>query len=288
MKILFCTDGSETSFSAIKNSRNWTENAGVDIISVIDWNFLPDEINLEAPGFYEFCANSADNILNLAKKEVEKAGFTAGKLIKHCGSVSESILEELENGSYDLAVLGSHGKKGIQSWLGSVSRKVSVSGKTCVYTAKQENNSKRILFTTDGTVKSSEGIIEAVSHIKLNEKEIYICMVNEEPGLLFLEGTLDTNWLIKIENQQRDYAQKAIEDIKKIIVQKGYEVKETAVLTGNPAQKILEYSKNNNIDLIVMSSKHKEEKSAFLGGSVCKRVLENTASDVIIAKKHLF
>lgn len=40
-------------------------------------------------------------------------------------------------------------------------------------------------------------------------------MVNEDPNLLFLEGTLDTNWLLDIQKQQYMYASNAIESIKK-------------------------------------------------------------------------
>jgi nucleotide-binding universal stress UspA family protein len=289
MKLLFCTDGSEISFNALKNCRRWIGDEGeVDIISVIDLDFLPDEVNLKAPGFYEFCTNSALETLEKARGEAERLGFSAGKLIKHCGPVSESILEELKfppgkGVGYDLVVLGSHGKKGIRNWLGSVSHAVVSHSETCAYVAKHENAGKKALFTTDGSFNSIEGTMEAVSRLNLAGKEIYICMVNEEPGLLFLEGTLDTNWLLSLEQEQKTHAQQAINRISEIITEKGFEVEEKAVLIGDPAKEILEYVKDRGIDLIVMSCK--EHKNAFLKGAVSKRVMEYTRADVLVAKR---
>ncbi len=286
MKALFCTDGSDISFNALKNAHHWVGNAQVDIISVVDLNFLPEEINIEAPEFYDFCTDSADGILKLAQKKAQEIGFKPGEIIKHCGLAASSILEELEENKQDLVILGSHGKKGVRKWLGSVSNDIVTHSKTCAYISKFENEGQKVLFPVDGSKVSAEGIVEAISHLELKGKEIYICMVNEEPDLLFLEGTLDPNWLLQIEQRQEAYAERAINTVKDIILANGYEVKETAVLTGNPAQKILDYSHEKEIDLILLSSKHKEEKKTFLNNSICKRVLENSDADVIIAKKN--
>ena len=51
MRILFCTDGSKISFNALKNISRWVKNAFVDTICVIDWSFLPSEINIEDKNF---------------------------------------------------------------------------------------------------------------------------------------------------------------------------------------------------------------------------------------------
>ena len=274
MKILFCTDGSKISFNALKNIAYWIKQATIDTICVIDWNILPAEITIDEENFSFSCANVADTNL----------GLQLGNRIKNCGSAIESILEQSEKEKYDLILMGSHGKKGIQKWLGSVSQEIINSSKISDYIAKKENNKKKVLFTTDGTECSLSVIGEIISDIELSDKEVHICMVNEDPNLLFLEGTLDTNWLLDIQKQQYMYASNAIESIKKIIESRGIEVNQSTILTGIPAQEIINYAKNNEIDLIILGSRNKSKMDRFLMGSVSKRILENVVSDIWLVR----
>lgn len=284
MKILFCTDGSKISFNALKNIAYWIKQATIDTICVIDWNILPAEITIDEENFSFSCANVADTILDYAEEEIKNLGLQLGNRIKNCGSAIESILEQSEKEKYDLILMGSHGKKGIQKWLGSVSQEIINSSKISDYIAKKENNKKKVLFTTDGTECSLSVIGEIISDIELSDKEVHICMVNEDPNLLFLEGTLDTNWLLDIQKQQYLYASNAIESIKKIIESRGIEVNQSTILTGIPAQEIINYAKNNEIDLIILGSRNKSKMDRFLMGSVSKRILENVVSDIWLVR----
>lgn len=284
MKILFCTDGSKISFNALKNIAYWIKQATIDTICVIDWNILPAEITIDEENFSFSCANVADTILDYAEEEIKNLGLQLGNRIKNCGSAIESILEQSEKEKYDLILMGSHGKKGIQKWLGSVSQEIINSSKISDYITKKENNKKKVLFTTDGTECSLSVIEEIISDIELSDKEVHICMVNEDPNLLFLEGTLDTNWLLDIQKQQYMYASNAIESIKKIIESRGIEVNQSTILTGIPAQEIINYAKNNEIDLIILGSRNKSKMDRFLMGSVSKRILENVVSDIWLVR----
>lgn len=284
MKILFCTDGSKISFNALKNIAYWIKQATIDTICVIDWNILPAEITIDEENFSFSCANVADTILDYAEEEIKNLGLQLGNRIKNCGSAIESILEQSEKEKYDLILMGSHGKKGIQKWLGSVSQEIINSSKISDYIAKKENNKKKVLFTTDGTECSLSVIGEIISDIELSDKEVHICMVNEDPNLLFLEGTLDTNWLLDIQKQQYMYASNAIESIKKIIESRGIEVNQSTILTGIPAQEIINYAKNNEIDLIILGSRNKSKMDRFLMGSVSKSILENVVSDIWLVR----
>ena len=230
------------------------------------------------------CANIADTILEYAEKEVEFLNLKLGKKIKNCGSAVESILEQSEKEKYDLILMGSHGKKGIQKWLGSVSQEVLNSSKITDYISREANNRKRILFTTDGS-KCSIGIIQKLlPMLNLENKEIYVCMVVEDPNLLFLEGTLDTNWLLEIEKQQELYAAHAVKDIQTVLEDSNITANETVILRGIPAQKIIDYSKTNEIDLIILGAHNKSRLDKFLTESVSKRVLSNVKSDVMLVK----
>lgn len=284
MKILFCTDGSKISYNAVKNLSGWIKSATFDIICVIDWSFLPDESGIIEENFVSACANVADTILDYAENIIKECGFEVAKRIKNCGSAIETILEQSEKETYDLILMGSHGKKGIQKWLGSVSQAVIDNSKISDYISKYENNKQKILLTTDGTLCSA-GIIEKIlPQLELEDKEIYICMVNEDPKLLFLDGNIDTNWMLDIQKQQQIFAANSIKSIQNILKNYNIEVNETSILTGNPSQKIIEYAKQNNIDLILLGSRNKTKIDRFLTGSESKRVLENTSSDVWLVR----
>ena len=284
MRILFCTDGSKISFNALYNISEWIKEAVIDTICVIDWSFLPEEITIEEENFTYSCANVADTILDYAEEEIKKLGLKTGSRIKSCGSAVESIIEQSENENYDLILMGSHGKKGIQKWLGSVSQEIINTSKVSAYIAKEQNKKHKLLLTTDGTKCSLEIIKRILPNMKLEDKEVHICMVNEDPNLLFLDGTLDTNWLLDIQKQQQIYAASAINDIQTLLQEHNIKVYETIILTGIPAQKIIDYTRTNEIDLIVLGSKNKSKLDRFLTGSVSKRVLENVTSDIWLVR----
>lgn len=284
MKILFCTDGSKISFNAIRSFSHWSKNAVVDTICVIDWSFLPEEVSVENTGFASSCANIADNILNNAEDEIIRAGLTVGERIKHCGGVVDAIIEQIKSKNYDIVVMGSHGKKGIQKWLGSVSREVLDNNITSTYISKNPHEARRLLITIDGYHSAAEAIEEFLPKLYLADKEIYVCMVNEDPNFLFLEGNIDSNWLMQIEKNQEQYAAKRLSKLRNTLSDNGISIVESAILVGIPAQEILKYAKNKSIDLIVTGTKSKNKIDSFLNGSVSRRVLENTHADVLIVR----
>ena len=65
------------------------------------------------------------------------------------------------------------------------------------------------------------------------------------------------------------------------------EVKQSQILEGIPAQSIMNFAKEKNIDLIVTGSKIKTKMQRFLLDSVSKRVVENTKSDVFVIKNKI-
>ena len=284
MRVLFCSDGSNISFNSLKNFSRWVEDAVVDVITVIDLSFLPDNVLVEADGFAVSCANMADDVLAFAQVEIEKLGFQFGEKVKLCGSVVEAILEQAQKVHYDFVVLGSHGKKGIQKWLGSVSREIAYGEHLSTFTSQVETKGEKVLFTTDGSESADYAIHEALELLDLKHKEIYICTVNEAPEMLFLNGKIDSNWILEIEKLQEDHSYSILQRLVEKFEGKGLYVKETVVLSGYPSKKIIDFANNKEIDLIVSGSRNKNKMKDFLLGSVSKRVLENAKCDVLIFK----
>jgi len=285
MKILFCTDGSDISLNAFNNASQLISDAVIDPICVIDWSFLPMEMNIESAGYSKIYEEVADGVLNAAEKLITEKGFTLGSKIKTFGSAVEGILEQIDKDDYDLILLGSHGKKGIQKWLGSVSRQVVSHSMVPVFISKHKTTSGKILLTVDGSEQAFNAIKTAAQTLNLKEKEIFIISVKENPELLPVEATLDRNWLDSIEKQQRIHATKAINKAKAFLEQEGIIIQNEIILTGNPAQKIIEFSEKEKIDLIIMGARTRTDLSKLLLGSVSKRVLEHINCDVLVVSK---
>lgn len=284
MNVLFCTDGSKISFNALRNFASWTNDAIVDVISVIDWSFLPDNVVIESDGFSARCANVADDILDFAKTQVESCGLLFGEKIKQCGSVVESILEQVKIGNYDLILLGSHGKRGLQQWLGSVSREIAYGENLSTYISKNETKGERVLFATDGSENADYAIEKALELFNLENKKIYICTVNEDADILFLDGKVDSNWILEIERRQQIYSESTLKKLENCFRHKGFDVQNFTILNGNPSKKIIDYAISQKIDLIVSGSRSKTKMKDFLLGSVSKKILENAKCDVVIFK----
>lgn len=287
MRILFCTDGSKISFNALKNFSNWVKHTDVDTICIIDWSFLPQDVNIEDSGFAEACANIADNILNYAADIIAELKFISKEQIKHCGAAAESIVEQINRQKYDFVVMGSHGKKGLQKWLGSVSSTVTGSNPSSSFISKHKNEGKKLLITIDGSSNAAQTIEKHISLLDLSDKEIYLCMVNEEPDFLFLDGNIDTNQLVQVKKNQEEYAAQKTAALKEFLQNIGLKIAKTAILRGIPAQEILNYAKINEIDLIITGAKNMSKTVSFFTGSVSRKVLENTNSDVMILKNDI-
>ncbi len=284
MKILFCTDGSKISYHAIRNFSRWFKNFTVDILCVIDLSFLPDTISVESSGFNKQCANSADAILDYTERLLKEFDIVIGDKLKMCGSTVDSILETINTNQYEYVVLGSHGKKGIQKWLGSVSQEVSSVAKISTYISKELNDSRKILFAVDSFDATPKVVSKCIETMNLQDKDIYLATVYEIPDYLFLEGNLDSNWIIEVEQKQEKTAMLLLNQFEKIFTDSNLSIKDKVILRGITAQEIIKYASTNEIDLIVSGARDKKGLSKIFLGSVSKRILENTKSDSLIVR----
>ncbi len=284
MKILFSTDGSKISYEALNNFLYWVDSPVIDVICVADWTFLPDNINVEGSDFAIKCANSADSILEYSEKFIKDRGAKLGCTIKMCGVPVDAIIETEQEGNYDYLVMGSNGKKGFQKWLGSVSQELASVSKTSVFVSKGINNSNSVLFALDSSELSENVILKSIENLNLVDKEISLLTVYEMPEYLFLEGNLDSNWVVDVERKQKAEALKILEKYEKIFSDKGIKISYKSALKGRPSQVIEDYSRKHNIDLVVTGVRNKKYYSRFFISSVSKRVLENVDSDVLIIR----
>lgn len=282
MNVLFCTDGSKISYNSIINFSSWVKDFSLDILSVVDWSCLPDSVSIENSEFASQCSTSANVILDYAETYLKEMGLNVAQKIKICGEAVDTILDLVDSGKYDFVVLGSHGKKGIQKWLGSVSQEVASSANISSYISKNMNNRKKVLFAVDNSELSAKVVLNSLNFLNLEDKEIYLVTVYEVPDYLFLEGNVDSTWILEIEKKQEQASRLLLNSFEKSFIEKGLEVKDKLIFRGVPSQEIINFSNKKDIDLVVTGIRTRKHLSKFLLGSVSKRILENVKSDVLI------
>lgn len=282
MNVLFCTDGSKISYNSIINFSSWVKDFSLDILSVVDWSCLPDSVSIENSEFASQCSTSANVILDYAETYLKEMGLNVAQKIKICGEAVDTILDLVDSGKYDFVVLGSHGKKGIQKWLGSVSQEVASSANISSYISKNINNRKKILFAVDNSELSAKVVLNSLNFLNLEDKEIYLATVYEIPDYLFLEGNVDSTWILEIEKKQEQASRLLLNSFEKSFIEKGFEVNDKLIFRGVPSQEIINFSNKKDIDLVVTGIRTRKHLSKFLLGSVSKRILENVKSDVLI------
>lgn len=282
MNVLFCTDGSKISYNSIINFSSWVKDFSLDILSVVDWSCLPDSVSIENSEFASQCSTSANVILDYAETYLKEMGLNVAQKIKICGEAVDTILDLVDSGKYDFVVLGSHGKKGIQKWLGSVSQEVASSANISSYISKNINNRKKVLFAVDNSELSAKVVLNSLNFLNLEDKEIYLATVYEVPDYLFLEGNVDSTWILEIEKKQEQASRLLLNSFEKSFIEKSFEVKDKLIFRGVPSQEIINFSNKEDIDLVVTGIRTRKHLSKFLLGSVSKRILENVKSDVLI------
>lgn len=282
MNVLFCTDGSKISYNSIINFSSWVKDFSLDILSVVDWSCLPDSVSIENSEFASQCSTSANVILDYAETYLKEMGLNVAQKIKICGEAVDTILDLVDSGKYDFVVLGSHGKKGIQKWLGSVSQEVASSANISSYISKNMNNRKKVLFAVDNSELSAKVVLNSLNFLNIEDKEIYLATVYEVPDYLFLEGNVDSTWILEIEKKQEQASRLLLNSFEKSFIEKSFEVKDKLIFRGVPSQEIINFSNKKDIDLVVTGIRTRKHLSKFLLGSVSKRILENVKSDVLI------
>ncbi|MGI6348727.1 MAG: universal stress protein [Eubacteriaceae bacterium] len=140
----------------------------------------------------------------------------------------------------------------------------------------------KVLIPVDGSKYAKEAITTALSEGFLEDKEIHLITVVE--GTATGRGSYLSDEVVhqildaqaKVGNKILNEAKKLFEADRKISV---------AYRVGDAAEKILEYAKTNDIDLIVMGSKGKGALQSMLLGSVSIKVLQYAQCPVLIMRK---
>lgn len=155
-----------------------------------------------------------------------------------------------------------------------------------VSTDKVVSRINRILLPLDGS-KHGEAALSYVEGVAAATKaEIILLQVVTPPHDIVLAedytphlGRLSEEYIEHASAAAKDYLGAIKERLMKSKIAVRFEVE-----TGSPAEKIIDYAEENNIDIIAMSTHGRSGISRWLLGSVADKVLHTTDKPVLLVR----
>jgi nucleotide-binding universal stress UspA family protein len=142
---------------------------------------------------------------------------------------------------------------------------------------------KKIMVATDGSELVKQAVKSAVEIAKLSEAKLYAVHVIAMESYSIIHS-LDEKWKKTMKKQLTIKGEKATDYVENVGKAANTDV-ESVILEGNPANEILDFAENNDIDLLVMCTHEKTELQRFLVGSVAENVIRHSGKAVLVVKE---
>ncbi|MFY9410271.1 MAG: universal stress protein [Methanosarcina flavescens] len=137
----------------------------------------------------------------------------------------------------------------------------------------------KVMITTDGSRNARKAIDAGIQLAKLAGAKLYAVYVIVSAGYT----PRDFGWEASLRESLELEAKKAINFVEDAGRAAGIEV-EPVILEGHPADKILEFSEQESVDLIVMGTLGRTGLDRFLLGSVAEKVIRHSKIPVMVVK----
>ena len=140
---------------------------------------------------------------------------------------------------------------------------------------------KKILVPLDGS-ELSESVLDHVVTIATGCKVPDVVLLRVRSPLdKSVREALDADIASKLDEAYHEEAANYLNEIATDLKEKGLAA-QPAVLSGNPAEEIIDYAKDNGVDLIIMSTHGRSGVSRLVFGSVADKVIRLSEVPVLI------
>ncbi|MDG6242966.1 MAG: universal stress protein [Methanolobus sp.] len=139
---------------------------------------------------------------------------------------------------------------------------------------------KNIFVATDGSKQNRKAVQHSMELAILSGAKLYAGYVVDTAA--FASIPMDAGWEMMYELLGKE-ANIATESVEKLAKEAGIDC-ETVILEGNPGHEIIEFTENNNVDLIIMGTLGKTGFDRFLLGSVAEKVTRNSKIPVLVVQ----
>jgi nucleotide-binding universal stress UspA family protein len=219
------------------------------------------------------------------------------------GYPAEEILRYADNNNIDLILIATHGRSGVKRWaVGSVADKVLSASKVPVWLVRadipeevvhDEWPKRTVLVPLDGSELAESVLphVEALAKQRGAELvEVVLLRVCYPPEISsdYPEASMPLSWEEHVKHEMT-WAQQGSEqylaDVQRRLKGSGLNVR-SEVLMGKPADEIIKYVKDNNINLIVMATHGRSGLSRWAYGSTADKILRGATSPIFLVRPH--
>jgi len=284
-KILLSTDGSEFSEGAEREAIRLAKKCSTSLtaMSVIETNA---ELEAIAPQVTEKAEKTSRANLEAVQAKAKKEGVDCAIVI-HAGEDSwKYIVEEAKKSRSTMIVMGRRGRSGLKRlMMGSVTARVigHASCNVLVVPKAAVAEFASIVIATDGSPFSTTAASEAIGIAKKNNSKLTVISV--VPAELATPTDVDFAATRRelLADKEMQVAEKNAKAVKEAALKEGVAV-QAFVMTGKPADAIIETAKEKNADLIIVGSHGRTGIERLLMGSVAERVIVLSACAVLVVK----
>jgi nucleotide-binding universal stress UspA family protein len=284
-KILLSTDGSEYSEGAIREAIKLAKKCSskLTVLSIIETN---PEFDTLAPQIMEKKEKEARQSLEALQARAKQEGVDCDTIVHEGEEPYKYIVDEAIKSKSTMIVMGRRGRTGLKRlMMGSVTARV-IGHAPCnvlVVPKAAQLEFENILVATDGSKYSATAVSEALGLAKWNGSTLTVISV--VPSELMTPSDIDFTITQRehIAEKEMHEAEKNAKAVKEAAQKEGVAVK-AFVLSGRPADAIIETAQEKNADLIVLGSHGRTGVERLLMGSVAERVIVLASCPVLVVK----
>jgi nucleotide-binding universal stress UspA family protein len=294
-RILFPTDFSRCADQALEHAVFLAEkyDAEIHVLHAVTlFNDQPEVVNDEfdeTEKMIKKLEDIAELQLNKVSDAHEDDDIKIIKVQTRGISAAPAILDYAAENSIDLIVMGTHGRRGLgHFFLGSVAEEIVRVSECPVFTIREAEtptppkSKEKILVPVDFSEHSQNALVNAKEIAKSYEAKIHLLHIIEE--------TIHPAYSLSGKSSIFDIVPNIKEDcekrLKKMISEKiGDEVKtEIHIVSGQAANEIINFAKNNSMDLIVIATHGLTGLEHLLLGSTTEKVVRMASCPVFTIK----
>jgi nucleotide-binding universal stress UspA family protein len=234
-----------------------------------------------------------EDYTNRIANELHAHNVKAESVIRY-GLAADKILDFTAEKEIDLIIMATHGRSGITRWwMGSVAEKV-ISEATApvllvrskrprtVSTADKPDSIHKILAPLDGSDIGEAALSYAEAIASSSRATINLVQVISPPGTVEANLLGGPDWR-KFVKAMHDAGENYLKSIAERLSSQNIKVTHE-VLTGEPADKIVEYAAEKGASLIAMSTHGRTGLARWVLGSVADKVLHGARIPILLVR----
>ena len=284
-RLLLATDGSEFSEGAIREAIKLAKRCGSTLaaMQVIETN---PEFGATAPAALEKMEQAVRKHLVAVQDRAKKEGAACEISVREGEDSYNEISDEAAKFKASMIVMGRRGRKGFKRlMMGSTTARV-IGHAPCnvlVVPRTAQVEFRNILVATDGSKYSTAAASEAIGIAKRNNAELTVVAVVPAELLAPVDIDFVTVSRQKLADAEMEVAEKNAKAVKDAAAKEGVSAK-AFVMTGKPADAIIETAKEQKSDLVVVGSHGRTGLDRLLMGSAAERVIVLATCAVLVVK----